>query len=816
MENQQFENSFNQDNESIDIKSYISNIIRIWYFFPISLLICITIGYYLNIKTVRKYKATSTILIKKDSRSGNSDEFSSGFGLFNNQQNIENEIGIIKSYSLAEATISNSEHFISYYKTNKLRKDNIYKNAPFVVTFDYFHPQLIGLYKIKLRNDSEFQIEVEEHNNILYDYIFFKQCGSVNNKDIKPIKAKVGSWIETPWIKIKIDQRKESSIDFSSLKKDQYYFQFRDLKTLTIILNSSINAEPTSKKADILNINIIHDNPDEAIDFINEFIEQYTINNLNEKNKIASSTIDFIDSQLNTLSDSLHTNESQLELFRRNNKVINLDIQVEKTYSEAQKIASNIAIAKLRIKYYSYLDNYLRINDKFEDIVTPSVMGITDPLLNRLVNDLFSLSSEKSKLQFNTTANNPLIININKQIIERKKAIFETISSLNNATLIEIAELNKNLSVYDKELLKIPETERSLIGIQRNFKINNDIYTFLLQKRAESAIAKASNMPDSQLIDSARAISNNPISPNKQTIYLLSLIIGLFLPIFYVIVKKNLFDYIESKSDITSITRIPIISNIPHSDYPNAMVVNDFPKSDIAESYRGLRTKLKFVLNNVSTNTILITSSVPAEGKTFSAVNIAIGYAITNKKTIILGLDLRNPGLSKVFDSDTHFGVSTYLSGQSSLKESISKTYIDNLDYFSAGPIPPNPSELIGTEKMVQLIEELKNLYEYVIIDSPPINIVSDAIQLFPHVDAILYIVRLNYTRKRFLEDINYLYLTKQANNIGIIINDDSRRDSYEYRYKYGYKYRYNYYYSDPKINRNKNKLLSLFRKLKK
>jgi capsular exopolysaccharide synthesis family protein len=363
--------------------------------------------------------------------------------------------------------------------------------------------------------------------------------------------------------------------------------------------------------------------------------------------------------------------------------------------------------------------------------------------------------------------------------------------------------------------MKIPETERSLIGIQRSFKINNDIYTFLLQKRAESAIAKASNMPDSQIIDDARAMNTNPISPKKTSLYLISLIIGLIFPIVVIIIRKNIYDYVESKSDVSSISDIPIISSIPHSDHEVTSVVNDFPKSDISEAFRGLRTKLKFILNNTNNNTLLITSSIPAEGKTFLAVNIAIGYAITNKKTIILGVDLRKPRLTKVFDSDSPFGVSTYLSGQSTIAESIMKTHIDNLDYFPAGPIPPNPSELIGNEKMGALIEQLKTNYEYIIIDSPPINIVSDAIQLFPLVDTILYVVRLNYTRKRFLDDVNLLFTTKKVKNIGLVINDDLMNDRYGYRYKYGYKYKYNYYYEENKTKKNKNKLLSLFKKSK-
>jgi tyrosine-protein kinase Etk/Wzc len=813
MEQEQFDNF--SKNESLDIKSYISNIIRIWYFFPISLVLCLSIGYYINIKTTRLFKASSTILIKKDSKYGNRDEFSNGFGLFSNQQKIENEIGILKSYSIAESTIKKTNHFVSYYKQNKLRKDNIYSKCPFVVFIDNSHPQLIGQYKATYLNSNTLKIELIDHNNLVYDFMSFKDISSIKGEKTLSKIIKLGDWVETPWLKIKIDNR-SSQIEDNIINSECYYFNIRDLKTLSVLLNQSIKAEPTSKNSDLLTISIISDSPNEAIDLVNEFVDQYTINNLREKNKIASSTIDFIDTQLSGLSDSLHSNESQLESFRKNNKVINIDVQVAGTYDQSQKIASNIALADLRLKYFQYLDSYIRINDEYSDIVTPSVMGISDVLLNKLVNDLFDLSSEKSKLQFNTTSNNPLVINVNKQISETKKAIFQTISSLNNSTQIEIKELNKNLLACDKELLKIPETERSLIGIQRSFKINNEIYTFLLQRRAESAIAKASNTPDSQLIDEARTISTNPIAPNKQLIYLISMIIGLFLPILYIIVKKNLYDYIETKSDITSITNIPIISNIPHSEYLLATVVNDFPKSDIAESFRGLRTKLRFILKNKNQNTILITSSIPSEGKTFISVNIAIGYAITNKKTIIIGLDLRNPGLSKVFESGTPMGISTYLSGQSTLLESISKTHIENLDYFSAGPIPPNPSELIGTEKMVEMIVELKKIYEFVIIDTPPINIVSDALQILDSIDTVVYIVRLKYTRKRFLEDINNLYKTDQVKNIGIVINDDSRHDSYEYRYRYGYKYRHNYYYSERINTSNKTKFLSLFRKNKK
>lgn len=813
-----FERTENIEKEDkIDIRSYVNQILRIWYFFPISIVLCMSVGYYLNIKTPRIYNVTSTILIKKDAKSANTDGLMKGFGLFNNQQNVENEIGILKSYNLAEATIKNSNHFIGYYRQNKLRRDNIYQQSPFEVFVDPSHVQLLGSYKLTYVDNLSVKVELEQKGASFSVYDFTKFEGSLISKESTKLSVtvKLGQWIETPFLKIRIDPRMPVKSTFEDFKNESYFFNINDLRTLALRLTRSIKAEPASKQCDIINLSLTYDNVDEAVALLSEFVDQYSLNNLKEKNKIASNTIDFIDAQLDVLSDTLSSNESKLEYFRKNNNVINVDVQAQGAYNQSQRIGTDIAMAELRLKYLKYLEAYLQSHNEFKDIVTPSIMGISDPLLNKLVSDLFLLSSEKNKLLFNTTLDNPLVININNQIIETKNAISGTIKSLNSATIIEVAELKKNLNIFDKELMKIPETERSLIGIQRSFKINNDIYTFLLQKRAESAIAKASNMPDSQIIDDARAMNTNPISPKKTSLYLISLIIGLIFPIVVIIIRKNIYDYVESKSDVSSISDIPIISSIPHSDHEVTSVVNDFPKSDISEAFRGLRTKLKFILNNTNNNTLLITSSIPAEGKTFLAVNIAIGYAITNKKTIILGVDLRKPRLTKVFDSDSPFGVSTYLSGQSTIAESIMKTHIDNLDYFPAGPIPPNPSELIGNEKMGALIEQLKTNYEYIIIDSPPINIVSDAIQLFPLVDTILYVVRLNYTRKRFLDDVNLLFTTKKVKNIGLVINDDLMNDRYGYRYKYGYKYKYNYYYEENKTKKNKNKLLSLFKKSK-
>ncbi|MDD4727834.1 MAG: polysaccharide biosynthesis tyrosine autokinase [Dysgonamonadaceae bacterium] len=786
-------NDSDSQEKSINIKSYLQGMAKIWYYFPISLLICVSIGYYISIYTPRTYKATATILIKKDSKGG-ADDFMQGFGLFNSQQSTENEIGILKTFDLAEATIKSSNHFIHYYEQKRARKDNIYTQAPFIVTMDPFHPQLIGMYRLEYNKDNTLEISIEKDRKLIYDFNNYRNISIEESSKKFSKTCKMGEWIETPWLKIRIDARPNTV--FETKKNTTFYFEINDVNSLAQSLNKSVTAEPAGKQSDIIHISLTFNNKEEGVDLLSEFINQYNLSNLNDKNQMAITTIDFIDSQLEVLSDTLSSTEYKLESFRRDNKVINVELQAQGVYEQSQKIATDIALSELHLKYFKYLEDYLQTHNEFQDILVPSVMGVSDPFLNRLITDLFELSTTKNKLMASSTDTNPLVTNINKQIAESKKAVSEAIQSLTNSKKIEISELKRNLLSFDKELMLIPEKERSLINIQRNFKINNDIYTFLLQKRAESAIARASNMPDSRIIDNARPISLNPITPNKKLIYIISLLLGLLIPVGFVIIKKMLYDFIDSKEDLQSITNIPVISSIPHSELDSTTVVHDFPKSEITEAFRGLRTKMQFVLDPIESNVILVTSSIPNEGKTFLSINIAISYAINDKKTIILGMDLRNPSLSKemsILNSGNYLkqtGISTILSGQSSLSDAIHKTEIPNLDYISAGPIPPNPSELIGNLRMGEMIEELKKTYDFIILDTPPINVVSDALQLFKYTNSILYVVRLNFTQKKFLEEIQHFHNGNPSANIGIILNDDTTSDGYYY---------HSYYYNSPK-----------------
>ena len=801
-------NEYNQE-ESINWRSYTNNILDIWYVFPISIAIFGALAYLYILKTPLSYDASSTLLIQSDVRYnyGTADEIMTGFGLLETQKKIENEIAILSSYSLAEKTILNTNNFIRYYKLNKLRKENIYTRTPFIVVVDSLKPQLTGIYKLDFIEDGQkIEIERKEGRGLFYDYISHDAISALDYDIDFSFITEFDKWINTKELNVKIIKNPlvDNNKKFSS--NETYYFQLNTLNSLSVQLQRSLKAEPLDKQSDVIVLTLTHDNANEAVDLLNNLVEQFFSDNLAEKNKMAISTIEFIDNQLDILSDTLRSTESELESFRKRNKVINIEVQSSDIFSNIQKYESKLAMAKLRMKYFEYLKNYIQSTSDYSDILVPSIMDVSDVMLNKLISDLLSANAEKIKILSSSTPQNPLLNSINRQIEDIKKSITESINSLISSNEIEINDIESHIKTYETELYKIPGTERKLIGIERSFTINNEIYTYLLQKRAESSIAKASNMPDGKLIDPARRVLAKNITPKKKPVYIIFAIIGALLPLIYIVIKKMLFDYIEEKEDITATVDMPIIGTVPHSNLKTNFIVQNHPQSFISETFRTIRTGLQFMLDTEKSNTLLITSSISKDGKTFLSVNIAQAIAATNKKTLIIGLDLRSPGLCYDFYPKNDVGISTYLTGQSDIKESIQNTEDPYLDVLTSGPKPPNPSELIGSQKMKDLLNHLKEIYDFIIIDTPPINITSDALQIINNTDAVIYIVRYKHTKKRYLEHLKTLYSQNKIHkNVGIVLNDVKLNRFKGYYYGYSYKYGYD----------EKNKVKRFFSELK-
>ncbi len=666
---------------------------------------------------------------------------------------------------------------------------NCLGNSPFKVEVDSSHLQLTGVnFKITPLNNEEFTLSISRSNEYPYN---------ISNKNLeKSLISDIdieenhtfNSLIETEFYSFKI--HKTNHFNLEQIIENEKYFSFKlhqtDKLANKLIQNVIIN--PVNKETSILKLNIRERTPSKNIHILNKITEIYIRSGLDEKNIMAINTIHFIDEQLTIIKDSLSGIERELELFKSLHPDLEIVDKEYGTYFQKQKLDNSLSEQSVNIKYYKSLLSYLKNDKNTNSIVSPTSMGISNPELNNLINQLLQLYAKKGELQLTTTDKNPTYIAILSQINHTKKTIIENVSNLISSASIYELDLIDRITTFDKKINKLPEAEKDYLILRRKYEYNEQTSVYLQQKRYEVSLAKAGTESDHKVIDFARLDSEEPISPRKSLANFIALIFGLLVPITFITLRDFFSDTIRSKSDLLNSTNIPILGLIGHSDNATSLVVSNASKSIIAESFRALRTNIQYLAADKEKKIITVTSSIGGEGKTFTTMNLAAIIALSGHKTILIGGDLRKPKLHEDFKVDTSKGLSSYLINKSELAEVIEKTEIDSLDVIASGPTPPNPAELLDSKKMKDLIMELNKTYDYVIIDTPPIGLVTDGVILMQHADVNLYIVRHNYSKKSALNVINNLYHQKQVENVHIIINDFKHTSSgYGYGYGYGY-----------------------------
>jgi capsular exopolysaccharide synthesis family protein len=450
----------------------------------------------------------------------------------------------------------------------------------------------------------------------------------------------------------------------------------------------------------------------------------------------------------------------------------------------------------LQMQYHEYLKEYLTSRNESGLIVSPSVMGIADPLIIRLVEELSQLQLQQRQLGFVLKDDLPATGLITGQVEQARAALLENVTNSINQISISMKDVESRILEVNRQLGRLPGTERRLIGIQRDFDLNSTVYNFLLEKRAEAGIAKASNISENKVIDEAEPYNAARIRPRTRQNYMFALILGLLLPAIAIIIIDLLNNKIIDKKDIERITRVPILGFISHSAYGTEIPVIGKPGSTLAESFRSIRTALKYLTPDDKPVVIDVTSTVSGEGKTFVAVNLAAIISLLGRKTLLVGLDLRKPRIHKILGMDNAVGMSTFLSGNGKYEDIIRKTNIENLWFATAGPIPPNPAELIERNTMAEFLERARKQFDYIIIDTPPVAIVTDAMLLARLADTTLFVVRQRYTSKSTLNLVEEIYRSKEIKNAGIVVNDISMSGYYGYGLRYGYTMGYSYGYN--------------------
>ncbi|MHC1775948.1 MAG: polysaccharide biosynthesis tyrosine autokinase [Lentimicrobium sp.] len=791
--------------QKTDYKDLIFNIWRFKVWFIVSLIFFLFVAYFFNKLSTIVYSNQTTLLLNESERNGflSSQDMMQGFGLFGSNQNIENELGVLASYTLINDAVSQLNLETSFYKEdyifgnqlkfNFLRTvEESYNNKILQVSINKSELQPIDLpIYFTILNKDEIKIEAYGKNVPIYDYI---DDNIVTFADVLKIagKYKFGEEIKGKYFNFKIHLINNGEDIMPT--KEKSYFNFNSLSYLTLKYQASIQANVTSRASSLVVITMNGDNKYKITDFLNTLTNAYLERNLEKKNRIAINTVKFIDSQISEVSDSLTFAESKLQNFRTSNKVTDISFQGQQSLSRMNQLESERALLVMQKKYYDYIREYFERNTDLSDLIAPSSMNVQDRILDQMIPELIALNSERTNLLNQGNIKNLRLNTIEVQIANLKKTIIENINSNAATTEIALQDINNRAAKISAEMSRLPSTERQLVGIERTFKLNDAIYTFLLQKRSEAQIARASNAPDYEVIDPARYITAYQTFPKRKLILMIGGLLGLVIPFIVIILKDFLNTKISNKKDVESLTSLPILGHVFHNESKDNIVINETINSPISESFRSIRTNLQFYAKDNEKQVLLITSSYSSEGKSFISQNLAAAYALFGKKTLLMGFDLRRPKLFKDFNLSNQKGISTVLINQSSIEDIIQKTKIHNLDYISAGPIPPNPLELIASGKTEELILELKKKYDYIIIDSPPIGVVSDAYLLMGFADVNLYVLRQGFTQKEaFSNNISHL-AQKNIPHVCIVINDVKAKGLL-----YDYGYEYTYYAEDKK-----------------
>ena len=781
------------DEQSIDIKQLIYICLSHWYLFVIFVVLALAVGFVINRYKPSVYQTSGTVLIKSDQAF---DPTSLMTNLNTGKSNVENEMAILRSYSLAERTIKKMNLEVTYSEKGRVATVELYKTAPFTVEFDRSVPQAVGLtYEITAFNTEAFSLHGTSEFLTKYDYVLCQTLQSVPQKVDVVTECKQGEWIDNGYNRFRIVLNENYNPEKDNSRK--LYFRLNSYPSLVRQL-SSYTVSATSKQSSVVSIVMNGSNPGKIVEFTNMLMNEYVNRGLEKKNLVSENTIRFIDEELTGIQESLGSAESELKEFRTQNDLMNLDMQATQIYNNIQALERERAEMTVNVKIYKRLQDYIKEQiDDPENLAAPSTMGIADPLLNQLVRDLVTLSQTKATQLLTQTEQHPQIVKLNEQIVTTKKTLLETINNLVINADMSLDEINKRIAKAVSETKVLPEKQQQLINYQRNFNFNDETYKYLMQRRAEAQILKASNTPDNEVLDVARLERTVRIAPRTSMNYLIALILGLLIPAVYLFLKDFFNVSISDRKDVEKLTSYPIVGQVAQTSSKDPLVVVNSPKSPIAESFRSIRTNVEFITQGKNQSTILVTGDMQSIGKTFNAINVASIYALYGKKTVLLGFDLRKPKLFKEFGLNNNIGLSSFLSNKEPFESIIqSTTAIPSLDIITSGPIPPNPAELIASEKCDELFKLLRERYDYIIIDTPPVGLVTDAFLLMKHSDVNLFIVRQGVTNKNIFGTI-IKDMESRGLKMSIVLNGIQTNKGYGYGYgkKYGYGYGYAYGY---------------------
>ena len=789
------ENNFSFDQQpDFNLKVLLLKILSNWKWFLLTLAFTFFVAYYINVRKENIYELDTYVTIKEE----RNPFMTSNMSLVFNWGGVSDKVNLIKttfkSRTHNEQVVEDLKSYIEYLKKGKYYYIDVYKQSPFVFVLDKSHKQLIGTaIEIVHLNDAEFMIKINPKSEDvqLYDYQKYRAESYKLAKFEQ--KFRYNEPINLPFLSGVITLQKNKPVE-----GERYFIKLKNFDNVVSYYKDNLSIKAKDKNSSILILKLRGANKQKLEDYLNHTADLLKNRILLDKNKYAINTIKFIDSTLISIRKDLLDASEDLKGFISNKTVLNLDDPTAKLYEKITgfDLKKNSIIQKKM--YYNQLHSFLVDKKNYEDLPAPTVVGIEDPTIVKNISRITELAIKRKQQLASFQEDFPAVLQLDREIETLRQTLMQTVKSATYSLDQELNMVNRNIASLEKQINKLPEEKQVLLTLRRKQELKQEVYNGLLQKRNEASIVKASNVSDLKIIDSAKDVGQAPVAPNRKINYIIALALGLLLPALTIFILFLMDNKIYDISDLEEITDVPVLGQIHHNKGKGKLPVVENKHDVVAESFRSLRSTLRFMYpKREGAQRILITSSISGEGKTFVSSNLALIQASSNLKTVLLGFDMRKPRFKDYFKEaeSVNSGLSDYLSGNASIDEVIMQTEYKNLDLVLSGAIPPNPSELLLTEYTQKLFDELSKRYDHIIIDSPPIGLVSDALELQKFADITAFVVRENYSLKSFVKDIDERYKKGEMNNLAIIYNDFKVNAIKQYGYgqKYGYGYGYGY-----------------------
>jgi capsular exopolysaccharide synthesis family protein len=737
-----------------------------WPLFLLAIIIAVAVAYTYIRYTTPIYEATATVIIKDEKKGNEESKLVESLDQISSKKIVENEIEIIQSRKLMENVIRSLGLYAPVYQKGDVHDVLAYTKSPV---------SIIALFPDSLQSFKRIDLNYDDNNKqVILDHKY---------------KLPLDTFVNSVYGRLKFVPNKNYSADTST---KQLYFTLDAPKYVVSSFLPGLKAEAASKLSSIVDLSYRDVDPLRAENILNELINAYQESANAEKNTLAENTLSFVNKRLALVSHDLDSIERKVQQFKSGNQAVNISEQGQLFLQNVSANNQKLGDLNTQLAVLDKVQEFVNSNSNSKGGIVPSTLGINDPQLSDLITKLYNSELEYDNLRQTVGENNPSVLAIKDRINKIKPSILSNIKSMREGLIASRDNITATNNSYNSVLQAVPQKERELLDISREQQIKSDLYSFLLQKREESEIAYASAVSNSRVVDYAQA-GLNPVSPKKMLIYIVSIVLFLGICGAFIFVKEYLTGKVLYRQEIESLTSIPIIGEIAFNKSKDKIVIEKGTRSFVAEEFRKLRISLSFLGIDSSHKKILITSSISGEGKSFISANLAVSLSLTGKKVVLVDMDLNNPTLDKILNVNREEGVTEFLEGEKYPEEIIK--HVDsheNLFFISAGGVlPENPSELLANGKVSELITYLDNIFDFVIIDTSPMVLVTDGYLLTGLCDATLYVIRHHYTPKMLIKRIDENIHINPINNPAIIFNGVKMRGFFKNNYGYGYDYVY-------------------------